>query len=570
MAAGTVALLLWIALQFFLPTNDLAILAKEKCLSCHAIPSGMVAAHSPALIGCTSCHLGAAMAVDKQAAHTGMLKRPGGDLAAGIAGCISCHAERSTQVLTSPMTRAGGIAAVNRFAFGETSHTDNGALLSLHEVTMSATSPADRHLGFLCSTCHLGRPKLFTGPGHPETNRGGACLACHLSYAAGQTGVSEKYHPAARLPVPDDRCFGCHARSGRISLSYEGWAEVDEIPAGAGTRTLADGRILMQVPPDVHKTAGMSCTDCHGAAELMGDGRLYDHLEQAVGIRCTHCHTEADQPLSSLPVTTLTPADQRLIKRWWGASATGGTIVADMLNRPITNLRQQVSGAPRVRSRNSEKIYAPKPCSRKNRIAAHSTLSCQSCHTAAAPSCYGCHTEREGDQWIESSGGLMFKPPVLGILHRDGKRTVDSFVPGMIMTLDKGDGHIVSRRLFAPLHAHNTTKTSRGCADCHWNSTALGFGSGSLDASQDSWTFNADWELLQDGLPSDAWIGFLTYPDHRSTSTRTPARPFNQTEQYKILQVGACLQCHQAGAPLFRSYQDALQQRQPSCTNIAD
>jgi hypothetical protein len=52
----------------------------------------------------------------------------------------------------------------------------------------------------------------------------------------------------------------------------------------------------------------------------------------------------------------------------------------------------------------------------------------------------------------------------------------------------------------------------------------------------------------EDGLPQDAWIGFLREPEGKTT-TRNDARPFTLQEQQRILLVGACLQCHNAKEP---------------------
>ena len=57
-------------------------------------------------------------------------------------------------------------------------------------------------------------------------------------------------HPDVALPVDNAPCFGCHSRSGRISLSYDGWHEANPPPPEAqlaGTRTLEDERIVAAI-----------------------------------------------------------------------------------------------------------------------------------------------------------------------------------------------------------------------------------------------------------------------------------------------------------------------------------
>ena len=53
-----------------------------------------------------------------------------------------------------------------------------------------------------------------------------------------------------------------------------------------------------------------------------------------------------------------------------------------------------------------------------------------------------------------------------------------------------------------------------------------------------------------DGLPEDAWTGFLKTRDGM-VSTREGARPFSVEEQRRILTVGACLTCHAGDSPVM-------------------
>jgi hypothetical protein len=76
---------------------------------------------------------------------------------------------------------------------------------------------------------------------------------------------------------------------------------------------------------------------------------------------------------------------------------------------------------------------------------------------------------------------------------------------------------------------------------------ALGYGSGALryDVANGigRWTFTPTRGRLADGLPADAWTGFLQ-SRRGMVSTRDDVRPFTAEEQRRILAVGACLTCH--------------------------
>ena len=62
----------------------------DMCLFCHK-EEKLDAAHDPRVIGCASCHLGDAMAIDKTKAHAGMVMNPGDlrvvEKTCGVEGC---------------------------------------------------------------------------------------------------------------------------------------------------------------------------------------------------------------------------------------------------------------------------------------------------------------------------------------------------------------------------------------------------------------------------------------------------------------------------------------------------
>jgi hypothetical protein len=74
---------------------------------------------------------------------------------------------------------------------------------------------------------------------------------------------------------------------------------------------------------------------------------------------------------------------------------------------------------------------------------------------------------------------------------------------------------------------------------------AIGYGRGILMYSKSGrWSFDPEYQNNKfDGLPEDAWIGFLQ-ERHDQAATRLNMRPFNIEEQHRILTVGACLTCH--------------------------
>ncbi len=543
----------------------------ETCLNCHADYAGFAPAHDPKNIGCTPCHLGDPYAVEEKASHEGMVLVPGNlSDVRRTCGTANCHGDIAHRVENSLMASMAGIITVNRFAFGESDTLSAWA----HVKDLRKDRAGDTHLRNLCASCHLGNEKTKPGP-VTESSRGGGCIACHLDYSRPADFASnKKFHPAINLNVGNEHCFGCHSRSGRISTNYEGWHETkldaETYARQPGYRLLEDGRIFKKMPADVHHVAGLDCIDCHSAKELMGDGQRHLHEEEAVKIQCQDCHftqTPATVKYDSLDVEAkkilqLRGADY-LDARFVVGKASGDAllnVIFDHENKPV------------LVGKNSKQRHPLRPpASICTRGTAHDDLSCSACHTEWAPQCVGCHTTFDKNEmaydlldkqpvqgkWVEHLGEFFAERPTLGVVEGGRSRQIKPFLSGMIMTVDKSDypGEEQSKelfhRLFAPAAPHTTNRGGRTCVSCHNGPLALGYGRGHLSYEKGRWDFEADYAASpQDGLPQDAWIGFLGTP--KSTpSTRPNARPFTVLEQQKILRVGACLTCHKENSEVM-------------------
>lgn len=563
---------------------------RENCLVCHAGIEGLDAAHRPQVIGCASCHGGDVTSLDARQAHAGMILIPG-NLADAPRTCgqATCHSAIIPRVERSIMSTMAGVIEVNRRVFGEPSPA---APAPPHAGTLGA-SPADTHLRQLCASCHLGQPKTEWGP-TGETARGGGCNACHLVYdsvaarqlaiyrstaPATRTGIPRR-HPGFSIAVDNSRCFGCHSRSGRISTNYEGWHELREPPSAAALaadarsprrqyRLLEDGRYFTRVTPDVHQARGVDCIDCHTAGEVMGTGAVVSHARDQVQVRCEDCHAAR---FASVPPTHADAETQALtaLRKW--TFREGERLAVGAAGGVLANVVVSPDASARLRHKRTG-TWAPLRAARAvcTQGGGHARLSCNTCHSAWAPRCATCHTSfdasAEGfdhiDQksvqgaWQESSGPFEAAPPTLGIraTPRDAARphgVVDTFVPGMILSIDRnrtagGTPDSVFRRLYARTFSHTIRRAARSCESCHSDPVALGYGRGTLRFEVANgigrWTFTPALERLADGLPADAWTGFLQ-SRRGMVSTRDDVRPFTAEEQRRILTVGACLTCH--------------------------
>lgn len=440
------------------------------------------------------------------------------------------------------MAGAPGILAVDRFAFGERETSEVRPEDDLRSLGSLSSSPAEDHVRKLCGSCHLGAPKGRAFITEPEpsgstlgdlgfASRGGGCSACHRTSPVEPLEGDGALHPGVTSDVPERRCEGCHARSGRISLSFRGLAEAE---VGAATRTLPDGRPAVDRVPDVHASRGMTCIDCHTERDVMGDGGGPRHASDAVQARCTDCHAR------DLPERIVDPDAGRVaeaLRRSW--IRRGFAPLAS--KRPIVN----EWGTPLVRTDRIERTLwlattgaplrlPPVPADPSHQLGGHERLSCQACHSVWAPRCPTCHTRvdpastgfdhlsgREtAPAWVELAGANGTGAPALALGGSAARGQIVPFVEGMSLVVE-GLHEPMKRELWAPLDPH-TTGPARGCSSCH---------------------------------PGDS----TTYPTAGAT-TRPGARLFRLDELERVRRVGDCVPCHtEASDLIFKDFSGSLQ-----------
>lgn len=580
----------------------------EGCVSCHGEVTGLEGAHAPMSIGCASCHAGEKRATDKDRAHAGMVLVPGNLAdAARTCGKGGCHEAIVPRVERSIMTTMAGVIAVNRAVLGEPDPP--GA--PLPHARRLGHGVADSHLRELCVGCHLGQAKSDWGP-IGEESQGGGCNACHLEYPAETAKAVAAYakqpraqrkeipaaHPSLTVNPRNAHCFGCHSRSGRIALGYEGWNEMHTpggaAPANAGSpkvRKLDDGRYVEKIVPDVHHERGLECIDCHTANEVMGAGAEVARKAQQQRVGCEDCHA---RKLVSVAAEFVDPESRKLmaLRRW--TLGPGERMGTTRDGEPLVNVVvEEGKGARLRRKRTGESLPLKAPLAACTEGKGHERLSCSSCHSAWAPRCVACHTTFDPNDegfdhaaqawvkgtWNETSGPFEAAPPTLGVVAEGASRgAIDTFVPGMVMAFDRNKvagnpPDVLFRRLHAKLFAHTIRREARACKSCHNDPVALGFGKGDLryeaGGKSGRWKFTpAAKPSPHDGLPGDAWTGFLEARTGM-VSTREGARPFSVDEQRRILAVGACLTCHAGDSAVMKravaDFAGTLARRSPRC-----
>ena len=567
----------------------------------------------------------ASRACGTAACHPSQVERVSRSPMTTMAGIVSVDravwGERAAEPGESDLGRAG-IAALGRT--GADSHLRQlcaSCHLGAAKTTLGPHGENSRGGG--CIACHL----RYGADARAELAR----YQHELSATGARTGAggptAPHAHPDVTIAMERASCFGCHSRSGRISTSYEGWHEAAEEAGGRGadparpsdhesrrgiaaTRRLADGRMFMFVAPDVHARA-MDCIDCHTAREVMGDGVLHRRAHEALRVACEDCHRRRASGAAWAGSTTVSldrlDTESRKIADLRGRNQPGERFLATAIGGdPLLNTSVDGRGVGWLVGKTSGQRLPTKPpaavCLERP---GHERLSCISCHAAWAPRCSQCHTAFDAGReavdlldgsvvkgaWVESGGHFRAVPPTLGIriarARQMTRETVDTFIPGMVLTIDRNqsvDGRpdTVFRRLYSRSFSHTVGKSARSCESCHADPVALGYGEGSLryepEGARGRWRFEPRYPPGPDGVPADAWVGFLSERT-AGTSTRTDVRPFTIEEQKRILTVGACLTCHRSDAtgPLPRRMENlwrqdfriALTRTSPKCARPA-
>ena len=477
--------------------------SQNQCLHCHEdMLGGQQVFHS---LNCVTCHSGNDQSQNKALAHKGLIAFPG-NLSNANKTCGQCHTEHTKAVHQHLMATARGMVETTRRVLED---GDDGA-----HILELGHSKSDSLMRKLCAGCHLARDKDTHT--HSTLNRGGGCLACHLD------DYPSKGHVQLTSNISDARCFGCHSRSGRVSLNYSGLAELDEIESAfiKQKARLPDGRLVQIKTSDVHHQSGMSCIDCHTGQGLMGIDSSGQRSSRGIDIQCGDCHFD-------------------------GVGST------EKFNTRLEHLSTH-SRPVSLRLKNSNAILqVPRYTSSSHTLSEeHARLSCDACHSQWAPQCYGCHIsyDKSGSQydyleksvtagrWKEKRWMTLSGLPPLGV---DKENRIRPFVPGMIFTLEHPELKTpMKKRLFSPLAPHTIGK-SRSCQSCHCDSHALGLGSGKFTRPDDTWAFTPTLKPMEDGIPEDAWHSWDKQGE--GSSTQPGARPFNPEEIQRIL--GAGIRC---------------------------
>lgn len=501
------------------------------CLDCHQNYEAPSISHTK--LTCIDCHNGV-NSKDKNLAHSNLLPNPA-SLVNSKEKCLNCHQNQTARVSSTPMQTQRPIRENLIEDWVIKAHSDD---LSKAELEILAKD----HFQKACNACHIDqKPEIFT---KKNIAKGGGCIACH--------GIKGQNHIKFSTQIPSQNCTACHNRSARIGLSYFGKFESEGVKAPFDTNhTLPDGRHFNELKADIHhEKMELDCIDCHTSYGVMGDLKAHKNMREAVDIDCKDCHApnfkapnETAKKLKSLNLHVPTSQNIAYTRK---------------KDTPLYNVAKKGEKAILYRKKDGKayeiSLLSASPYHQND---FHQNLSCQACHSQWMPSCYGCHEQYFADstqynwqtkklekgEWREMRSFLRFESPALGV-RNDGK--IATFAPGcqVIATIfDKNVSkfHSMSMASWDP----HTTGASKTCVECHFSSTALGFGRGNLKYEKNELKFSPYFEANATKFGFSYSIdAFLDTNGTQNQHASKGDKALNKAQIHKITEAYKCVICH--------------------------
>jgi thiosulfate/3-mercaptopyruvate sulfurtransferase len=219
---------------------------------------------------CTTCHGGDNTANSRLLAHVS-----GFAAIATAETCDSCHSTIVASAANGLHTTLGGYNTILMQRGFDINDPDSAARFEAQ-----------------CTKCHTA---VVTG-----ASAATACGQCHISVPATAGGGLISGHSFNQTPSMDNNCSACHGS--RVKDEYYGLnnALLERNKAVFAADSPWDGDL--KLAPDVHKTAGLTCMNCHSDAAQSGDEMhgvghplpdVGDRYDVSTAPQCTDCHGSA-------------------------------------------------------------------------------------------------------------------------------------------------------------------------------------------------------------------------------------------------------------------------------------
>lgn len=304
----------------------------------------------------------------------------------------------------------------------------------------------------------------------------------------------------------------------------------------------------------------------------MGNGKEYLHVEDQVDISCEDCHDPIFVRVAndSDSAVILARLNQKI-----NVKIDDSIAITRRRKTELYNVKQEKGKVFLFRKLHGDSILI-RTLSRSpyHTLNGHEELSCQACHSAWIPQCYGCHNvyreklkqldkltyKRTPGRWQERRSFLRYEHPLL-VHSPNGK--IYPAAPGCQVYLTKLKKEQVdstaSHFAMAFFDPHTTRRASRSCEDCHLNPKTIGLGVGNLYVRGDTLLFKPIYDSKTSVLkiPLESFVSTSGNPIQRGS--RPDVKPLSSNEIKRILTVGFCIQCHSSYSdPIYKDFKESF------------
>lgn len=307
----------------------------ERCKTCHIGIEEISDSHPSDTVGCTACHGGNALSLDKDTAHDQMYGQghPGSlevtALSCGGTGIdgVSCHSgNQQTEknevdlVKTSIMATKAGELSYVRIMLGidkteEVPGLSKGIPAFLFPDPLAGRPQENQFQESCLMQCHLNSGDItsFSSQDMSSTHNTDApmtangCESCHVLTNPTHTYVGEDvtmegttsgHGMTHRLTteIPYTQCNQCHNQGNHnaINMEFTIRKDIDKVKQdwAAENITETDREEDYYLPGEIYAQCEVSldCIDCHTRQDVMGDNKLWTSQYDAVHIKCMDCH----------------------------------------------------------------------------------------------------------------------------------------------------------------------------------------------------------------------------------------------------------------------------------------
>ena len=180
-------------------------------------------------------------------------------------------------------------------------------LISVIAISVSFVAAAEEDFGG-CEGCHPSHSKIVENFSTSLHYTGAGMKGEYAKFAAKEFGIDmEEYYAKWNCSkCHATTCEKCHGEVPHEEDMSKNISTCDQCHYKKQSATFIGDMPAHKKKgpaPDIHYEKGLTCADCHNAAEVHGDGNVYTTQLEAVTTKCEDCHNSPGKTVNNMTVT---------------------------------------------------------------------------------------------------------------------------------------------------------------------------------------------------------------------------------------------------------------------------